>query len=444
LRNRWVPQDYQEAVKWFTQAAEQGNAGAQFALAVMYRLGEGITQDYEEAAKWLAKAAEQGIALAQFLLGGSYKNGQGVPQDYEEAAKWYTRAAEQGNANAQLLLGGSYEKGQGVPQDYKEAVKWYTEAAEQGNASAQYALGLMYWTGKGVLEDYAEAYKWFILAGTNGVDTRLAGRHGVDSQSLRSQLRKEMTPGQIEEAQRRARVFLDRREQPSTASAERQARVTPTASAFLITADGYLLTACHAVKKTGRVEVFHQQRTYPAKVVVHDEATDVALLKIDGSGLACLPLVSSATAKAGDVVFTMGFPQVALLGAEPKFTEGSISALSGLAGSPRFFQISVPVQPGNSGGPLVNQKGEVVGVIVSRLDDIAAPLTTGSVPQTVNYAVKSSFVLPLLESVPGLSERLAKSSPAHDRPTAIENARKAVVLIVSHDAALGSGGSLSP
>ncbi len=75
------------------EAAEQGDADAQYKLGLMYAvLGEGVPQDRQEAAKWFRKAAEQGDAGAQLLLGAMYREGHGVPQDYREAVKWYRKA----------------------------------------------------------------------------------------------------------------------------------------------------------------------------------------------------------------------------------------------------------------------------------------------------------------------------------------------------------------
>ena len=131
-----VPQDDAEAVKWFRLAAEQGNASAQFNLALMYDKGQGVPQDYAEAVKWYRLAAEQGYALAQLNLGVRYDKGQGVPQDDAEAVKWYRLAAEQGYALAQLNLGVIYAKDQGVPQDYVQAHKWFNLSAAAGNSQA--------------------------------------------------------------------------------------------------------------------------------------------------------------------------------------------------------------------------------------------------------------------------------------------------------------------
>ena len=112
-------------------AAEQGDAVAQFKLGVMYYGGEGVPQDYEEALRWYKLAAEQGDAVAQGKLGVMYREGQGVPQDYEEALRWYKLAAEQGYAVAQGNLGSSYSKGEGVTQDYVLAHMWYNLATSQ-------------------------------------------------------------------------------------------------------------------------------------------------------------------------------------------------------------------------------------------------------------------------------------------------------------------------
>ena len=91
-RSFYVAGKFEDAAKWFRKAAEQGNAGAQYNLAVMYDKGLGVPQDYSEAVRWYRKAAEQGDALAQYNLGVMYANGEGVPQDYAEAVRWYRKA----------------------------------------------------------------------------------------------------------------------------------------------------------------------------------------------------------------------------------------------------------------------------------------------------------------------------------------------------------------
>ena len=162
-------QNYEEAVKRWFKAAEQGHDYAQFNLGCCYYNGEGVSQNYEEEAKWFRKAAEQGHAKAQFGLGCCYYNGEGVSQNYEEAAKWYRKAAEQGNANGQCSLGYCYEYGYGVSEiNFKEAVRLYHLAAEQGDASAQYNLGELFYFGRGVPQNDQKAREWWQKAAEQG------------------------------------------------------------------------------------------------------------------------------------------------------------------------------------------------------------------------------------------------------------------------------------
>jgi hypothetical protein len=92
---------------------------------------------------WWTKAAEQGNADAQYNLGMKHAKGQGVPQDYKQAVYWWTKAAEQGNADAQLILGLMYAKGEGVTQDHKLAYVWCSLASVQGSENAIKARDLV-------------------------------------------------------------------------------------------------------------------------------------------------------------------------------------------------------------------------------------------------------------------------------------------------------------
>ena len=463
-KGQGVPQDHAEAAKWFRKAAEQGDANAQYNLGVFYAKGRGVPQDDAEAVKWYRKAAEQGDANAQYNLGQGYGNGQGVPQDHAEAVKWWRKAAEQGNADAQYNLGVCYDKGRGVPQDYAEAVKWYRKAAQQGDAEAQCnlatcyfngtgvakdaveavrlfrplaesgnafaegKLGLCYDEGQGVPKDSVEAYKWYNLAAAQG-DERTA--------KMRSYLEKDMTPAQIAEGQRLSREFVTRKEGGASNQADGQdsavvgnlPRVTGTG--FFITDDGCLLTSYHVVEDAARLAIRTKAGTFAATLVKADKANDVALLKVIGK-FRGLPVASSRGMKLGESVFTIGFPNIELQGFAPKLTKGEISSLTGMQDDPREFQISVPVQPGNSGGPLVNGYGDVVGIVEAQLADINTLKTTGSLPQNVNYAMKSTVLNLLLESLPEVSAKLTEPNPIKDRKfeDVEKEAESAVALVL--------------
>ena len=117
---------------------------------------------------------------------------------------------------------------------------------------------------------------------------------------------------------------------------------------------------------------------------------DIAVLKVSGSGFHSSPITQSGSVKLGDSVFTIGFPNPGLQGVQPKLTDGKVNSLTGMRDDPRCFQISIAVQPGNSGGALVSSAGNVIGIVTARLSDEVALLTSGALPQNVNYAIKSS------------------------------------------------------
>jgi TPR repeat protein len=159
--------------------------------------------DYKTALVMLTEAANKGDARAQYMLGWIYNLGQGVAQDYEQAASWYRKAADQGLAAAQYNLGFMYYNGRGVTRDYNQALLWYRKAADQGNAGAQNNLGLMYARGQGVPQDDVEAHKWFNIAAAYSTDKEPRDR----AIRNRDRVEKEMTPAQIAEAQKRAKEW---------------------------------------------------------------------------------------------------------------------------------------------------------------------------------------------------------------------------------------------
>lgn len=176
-----------------------------------------------------------------------------------------------------------------------------------------------------------------------------------------------------------------------------------TGTGFLLD-QGYMLTAQHVISGRSKLTAYLEGRHFLATVVLEDAANDLALLKLHGDLSAInqtgLPLGDSSSAKQGDRVWTLGFPLSELLGEKSVLNEGSISSIYGIKGDPRLFQVSVPIQPGSSGGPLINGQGEVIGITVSSLDDIALLRATGAIPQNVNFAVKSNYAYPLLSSIP--------------------------------------------
>lgn len=420
-----LAQDYDEAIKWFRKAADHGNPDAEGWLGLCYARGQGVAQDYTEAAKWFQKSADQGVPLAQCQLGVCYSIGRGVPQDYSEAVKWYQKAADQGFAAAQSLLGSMYAYGDEVLQDYSKAVDWDRKAAVQGDANAQYNLGVNYAQGHGVPQDFVQAYEWVNLAAAQGQTNAIMFR-GI--------LINSMTPEQIAEGQRLSAAFVPQLQSPTSSSNPGTPVVADfpvaTGTGFFITEDGYLISNYHVVKDATKVRLLTSQGTVDAQIVQVDAADDLALLKTAGDFTA-LPIVSSRTATLGGTVATVGFPDPGLQGFYPKLAKGEIAALAGAADDPRYFQISVPVQPGNSGGALVDEHGNVVGIVSAKLDAATALEASGALPENVNYAIKSSFLLSFLESVPAVDAELKVPNVADEKfEDVVKSTQNAAVLVL--------------
>ncbi len=304
-----------------------------------------------------------------------------------------------------------------------EAVKWWRKAAEQNYAPAQYNLGICYFKGDGVAKDYVEAYKWLLLAAAQRHEEAKKGMTLIEDTRTREE---------IAEGQRLAREFRPR---CASASVSHGGIAGPVASGtgFFIAKDGYLVTNEHVIKDATQIRLVTSTGLISAKVLSVDAANDLALLKAEGK-FEALPVASSRQVRLGNTVATVGFPNVGLQGFAPKLAKGEIASLSGASDDPRYFQISVPVQPGNSGGALVDERGNVVGVVSAKLSARAALAASGALPENVNYAVKSSFLLSLLESVPDVSAKLKEprslqtATPKFE--DVVKSAEQAAVLVL--------------
>ncbi|MGG5820193.1 S1C family serine protease [Falsiroseomonas sp. HW251] len=175
-------------------------------------------------------------------------------------------------------------------------------------------------------------------------------------------------------------------------------RTLSTGTGFVV-APGRALTNHHVIEGCLAVRYRNAAGTEgAARVVTSDREVDLALLELPAEAGPPLPFRREANLRRGEGVLTYGFPLAGLLSSGPTLTTGEISALAGLGDNQRQFQISAPVQPGNSGGPLLDMSGNVVGVIVSKLNAQRIAQRTGDIPQNVNFAVKHTEALAFLRA----------------------------------------------
>jgi S1-C subfamily serine protease len=173
----------------------------------------------------------------------------------------------------------------------------------------------------------------------------------------------------------------------------------PTAasgSGYVITSDGYLITNAHVVQGCRNLTVSIAADRVQARVIARDPVNDLALLASDLKPKSIAPLRTNV--RLGESVAVFGFPLHGLLATSGNFTLGNVTAVAGVGDDSRMVQISAPVQPGNSGGPLLDQAGNVVGTVVAKINAIKLAQITNDLAENLNFAIKSSIVTAFLEA----------------------------------------------
>lgn len=183
-----------------------------------------------------------------------------------------------------------------------------------------------------------------------------------------------------------------------------------------VVAEGRVLTNNHVIEECGRLVVRNAAgQRLPARVVASERQRDLAVLSVAANVGPALTFRESPDVRRGENVVTYGFPLSGLLSSGPSLTTGALSALSGLRDNPVNFQITAPVNPGNSGGPLLDSQANVIGVVVSKLNAMrTAEMTGGDIPQNVNFAVKGTEALAFLREH-GVTPRTSPSTGADKR-----------------------------
>jgi S1-C subfamily serine protease len=197
---------------------------------------------------------------------------------------------------------------------------------------------------------------------------------------------------------------------------------------FLISADGLVVTNHHVIDGASTIEVHQGRVIYLASVVARDAANDLAVLKTEMKGTP-LAIASARDSMRGDEVMTLGYPLPDIEGENQRATFGRVNATTGIMDDARYLQIDVPVQPGNSGGPLLNKRGQVIGIVTLRLDDEVTFRATGAIPQNVNYAVKADYLTALLPPSP--QPAVVAPAPEMELAALVGLVENSVVRIIS-------------
>lgn len=194
---------------------------------------------------------------------------------------------------------------------------------------------------------------------------------------------------------------------------------------FLVRPDGLILTAWHVVKDARTIGVRCEGREQVSATLAERSPTlDLALLQTPLTDMPYLSTARARSARKGDQVFTIGYPAALELGPEPKFSEGTIGALSGSGRDSVRMLVTVPIQPGSSGGPVIGVDGAVVGIVTATQTEEQFFSDTGALPQNLNWAVKVEYATPLFD-LP------RPQPPSASRTEGIERASRAVCLVIT-------------
>lgn len=201
-----------------------------------------------------------------------------------------------------------------------------------------------------------------------------------------------------------------------------------------VVSPGFVVTNYHVVEGRSELTLVSGEERIPATLVAKDRRNDLALLKPQESSKLppAIPL-ADASAETGSEVFTVGYPNPSIMGSNAKVTDGIISARTGLQDDPRVYQTTVSLQSGNSGGPLLNSRGEAVGVTTSVLDAEKIFQLTGNLPQNVNYAVKTAYLEALLSTTDSNTIEVEGLETSEDLPlqSLVERIKPSVMIIIA-------------
>jgi S1-C subfamily serine protease len=182
------------------------------------------------------------------------------------------------------------------------------------------------------------------------------------------------------------------------------------------------------VQSCGSLKNPHDGTIETLALVAADERNDLALLKQAKATGPPAVFREGPAVRSGETIVAIGYPLRGLLTSTQQVTTGTISALAGIQDDTRFFQITAPVQPGSSGGPLLDESGNVVAVIVGKLDALKIAKATGSIPENVNFAIKSPVALSFMDTH-AVGYATARSTTKLDAATIGQRAQRFTIVV---------------
>ncbi|SMH47964.1 PAN domain-containing protein [Mesorhizobium australicum] len=207
-------------------------------------------------------------------------------------------------------------------------------------------------------------------------------------------------------------------------------------TAFFVNSDGWAVTNAHVIRDCSRITTGDGSRISEVKL---DVGNDLAAIRINAKSTTVIAIRPSG-ARLGEDIAAFGYPLASVLSSSVKITTGNVNSLMGLGDDTRYLQISTPIQPGNSGGPIVDRKGALLGVTTATLRPEAGG---GALPQNVNFAIRATLLQTFLESRSIEFEVASTASVELTTADLAERLQPAILQIVCYGGGTGQKGSES-
>lgn len=372
-------------------------------------------RDHQEAEVWKGPFIIERDALWRFavkllplfsllLLAGCVAPTYDHSEYYLSRFQTLQQSALSGNPDSQYELGLYYHEGSAKAHDplasgplgeisnyeYSQAFIWYQRAANNGHVEATYKTAFFYENGLGTGRDIPAAISWYKKY-SQFVANDAAGFTRVSAQI--AELEKSGGAG--------GPPTLEVPNPPRVREGRKiggDAKEVSSGSGFFVNRNGVVVTNLHVVSQCQQIKVFVGMEENEAKLTGTDRQADLAVLSTKVTESYPLKLADGPPFVTEDI-FVAGYPFGRAVSSSVKVTRGIVSALTGVADDFSRFQIDAALQPGNSGGPIVNDSGNVVGVAVSKLDVRSSIDAFGAIPENINFGIKSSVVENLLSSL---------------------------------------------
>jgi len=320
-----------------------------------------------------------------------------------------------------------------LPENISVEFQLLRQALSEKHHVSAYMLHSKYNKGDGVMKDFLRAYAYLNIAleysnislGENG-DFKFSKY--LNENAYRKELNnleKDMSKNHVIYAQQLSREIINELKNEFTEDSQKSNNTVGTG--FFISNNGHIVTNQHVVNNCKKITIYRDGKSIAINLVVEDIRNDIALLKSDdvqnfayirdGRGI-----------RQGNQIIAYGYPLSGILSSSAKVTTGMVNALSGLGDDFRYMQISAPVQPGNSGGPLLDEGGNVVGIVTAKINAAEILETTGDIPQNINFALKLSVLKDLLDAN-DINYETRVSSESRNTADIVDEAKKYTVKI---------------